>query len=104
MLRNYLKIAWRNILRDKIFSTINILGLAMGLTVTLSIIQYARFELSYEDTHQFADRVVRITMQYMNDDVVTYEDSETYRPLGPMIKSQFPEVEDMHRSEQRIAP
>lgn len=51
MFKNHLKIALRVFNKEKSFTFINILGLAIGLAVTLLIIQYVRFELSYENTH-----------------------------------------------------
>lgn len=93
MLKNYIRIAWRNLLRDKIFSSINILGLATAMAITLSIIEYARFEFSYEDTHKKADRIVRISMDYMDGEVVTFQDAASYGLAGPRISSDFPEVE-----------
>jgi len=48
MWKNYLKISWRNLLRDKVFSLINILGLAIGIAACLFILQYVRFEMSYD--------------------------------------------------------
>ncbi len=95
MLRNYIKIAWRSLLRDRVFSTINILGLATGLAVTMSIIQYIRYELSYEDTHEYADRIVRLTMDYFDGDVVTFQDAGMYGQVALRIKADIPEVEDV---------
>jgi putative ABC transport system permease protein len=49
MLKNYLKIAYRNLLKNKVFSLINILGLAIGMTACLLILQYVSFEMSYDN-------------------------------------------------------
>ena len=60
MLRNYFKIAWRNIMRHKAYSGINILGLAIGIAACLLILQYVAFELSYEDFQVNKDRIYRV--------------------------------------------
>src|ERR1700722_722150 len=58
---NYWLVAWRNLRRSKIFSFINILGLALGMTCCFLILLYVRNELSYDRFHQNADRIYRIT-------------------------------------------
>ena len=52
MLRNYLLVALRNLSRNRLSSLVNILGLAMGMAAFILIIQYVRFELSYDDFHE----------------------------------------------------
>ena len=99
MIRTNLKIAYRILTKNPIFSGINILGLAAGLAISLLIICYAQFEFSYEGEIPLADRMVRITMDYLNGDVVIDQDAETYAPLGPRIKASCSEVEDFTRVE-----
>jgi hypothetical protein len=60
MLRNYFKIAFRNMARHKAYSGINILGLAIGIAACLLILQYVSFELSFEDFHIKKDRIFRV--------------------------------------------
>lgn len=64
MLKNYLLIAFRNLLRHKLFSFINILGLAIGMAACLLIIQYVTFELSYDFFHEKKDRIYRIPVDF----------------------------------------
>ncbi|MEM1123383.1 MAG: ABC transporter permease, partial [Bacteroidota bacterium] len=97
MFKNYLKIALRVFNREKSFTTINVLGLAIGLAVTLLIIQYVRFEWSYENTHPDADKIVRLTMDYLDNGNVDAQDCETYPPIGPRIKAELSEVTDFVR-------
>ncbi len=92
MLRNYIKIALRNFRKDKFFTGINIVGLSTGLTITLLILQYVRFELSYENSFEKGDRLVRITTDILNGDAVVSQDCETYPPMAAMLKDQLPEV------------
>lgn len=98
MFKNNLKIAIRVFQRDKVYSSINVIGMATGLAIALLILLYAQFEMSYEDYNPNADRVVRITMDYLDGETVIDQDSETYPPLGPKIKADFPEVEDFARA------
>jgi putative ABC transport system permease protein len=98
MLTNYFKIAWRNLWKNHIFSFINIIGLATGLAVALMIIQYVRFELSYESSNPRADRIVRLTMDYMNGGTVDAQDAETYPPIGPKALQEMSEVANYTRA------
>ncbi len=98
MLVNYLKIAWRTLWKDKTFSLINIGGLALGLAIALLIVQYVRFELSYERDNPQASRLVRLTMDYLNGDAVNVQDTETNPPLGPRAKRELKEVVNYTRA------
>jgi len=60
MIRNYFKIAWRNLARNKVYAIINIAGLALGISACLIIYLVASFELSYENFHPDKDRIYRI--------------------------------------------
>ena len=92
MLRNYFKIAFRNLWRHRVFSLINILGLSVGMTACLLIFLYVRFELSYDSFHSKADRIYRIVC-----DIKT--PTETLKPngpswaVGPHLMGDFPQVE-----------
>ena len=92
MLTNYLKIALRIFRKDTTFTLINVLGLATGLAVALLIIQYVRFELSYENAYPLADRIVRLTTDYMNGGTVDAQDAEMYPPAGPKAMREMNEV------------
>lgn len=61
MIKNYLKIAWRNLLKNKTFSLINISGLSIGIAACMIIFLYVRNELSYDQYNSKADRIVRVT-------------------------------------------
>ncbi len=98
MLSNYIKIALRLFKKDKTFTAINLVGLATGLAVALLIIQYVRFELSYENTHPLADRIVRLTMDYMNGNTLDSQDTETNPPLGAKVAGEIPEVVNFTRA------
>ncbi|WOK08191.1 ABC transporter permease [Imperialibacter roseus] len=98
MFKHNLLLSFRHFMRHKSSFIINLVGLSTGLALTLLIILYARFELSYEADNPLADRIVRITMDYMNGETLTDQDAETYHPMGPRIASEFAEVEDFARA------
>ncbi len=68
MFKNYLKIAWRNLMKRKGYSFLNIGGLALGLAVCLMILIFVRYELSYEDFNADKDRIVRMEIQFLGPD------------------------------------
>lgn len=98
MLTNYLKIALRNFRKDQTFTLINVAGLATGLAVALLIIQYVRFELSYENAYPLADRIVRLSTDYMNGGTVDAQDAESYPPIGARAKQEMNEVVNYTRA------
>ncbi len=91
MIRNYFKIAWRNLLRNKGFALINILGLAAGLTCCLLLTLYLQHELSYDRFHGKGDRLVRVIMEYKIGDFGN-KGNFTSTKVFPEFKRQFPEV------------
>jgi len=94
MIKNYFKIAWRNIKRHKGYSGINILGLALGIAACLLILQYVSFELSYEDFHTNKDRVFRVQQdRYDHGKLSTQWASGAYA-VGNSFKEAIPEIED----------
>lgn len=103
MLVNYLKIAVRNLLKNKLYSSINIFGLAIGLAAVLLILYYVRFELSYERSHLLRDRLYRISILSWRGDVMEEESPEFTPPIGPALVDEFPEVEQYTRLSTRRA-
>ena len=94
MLRNYIKIAWRNIKQQKVFAGINILGLALGIAACLLILQYVAFELSYENFHDNKDRIYRVQQnRYDNGKLSTQWAAGAYA-AGNSFKDAIPEIED----------
>src|SRR5690349_7136611 len=96
MLRNYLFTAYRNLKRQKAFSAINILGLAMGMAAFLLILQYIRYELSYDRFHENRERIYRVGISFYKEGVPT-EYATTFLGLGPAMKADFPEVREFTR-------
>ncbi|WP_428657556.1 ABC transporter permease [Runella sp.] len=96
MIRNYFKIAFRNLIQQKGYSTITIFGLALGLAVSLLSILYVVDELSYDRFNHKSERIYRI-----NSDI-TFSQKEMKgaiapTPMGQTLKNDFPEVEQAVR-------
>lgn len=92
MLKNYFKLAFRNIVKYKSYSAINILGLATGITLCLLILTYVNHELSYDSFHENSDRIVRVNMTGEEGEI-----SVTPSMVAPSLASIAPEVESWVR-------
>ncbi|MDP4284477.1 MAG: ABC transporter permease [Bacteroidota bacterium] len=96
MFKNYLKIAFRNIWKNKAFSALNIIGLASGLAVCLLIVLYVKDELSYDKYNVNAERIYRIDADlYFNGTKLTA--ATVPEPLAPTLLKDYPQVEAMVR-------
>ncbi len=91
MFLNYLITAWRNLLKFRAVSAINILGLTLGLASAVLAIMYARHELTYENSHDKADRICRIYTKGNFGEV--QQIPTTLGPEGEALKNMFPEIE-----------
>lgn len=94
MFRNHLLLAWRNLLKDKAYSSINILGLAVGIASCFIILLYIEKELSYDTFHKKADRLFRISLSFRNGDEWSTM-AWAPAPLGATIKAVIPEAESI---------
>ncbi|GAA4447024.1 ABC transporter permease [Nibrella saemangeumensis] len=94
MLRNYLKIALRNLLRHKSFSFINIVGLSVGIAACLLILQYVSYELSFDKLHSKGDRIYRVRQDRYNDGVLSTQWAGGAFAAGNSFKDAFAEIED----------
>ncbi|MBK7940130.1 MAG: ABC transporter permease [Lewinellaceae bacterium] len=97
MLANNIKLALRNLLKNKVFTGVNILGLAIGVAVCLLLLNFIQFQRSYDDFQVNAERIYRVpmTVQEKGGGLQTF--AFTYPAVGPHLKKDFPEVEDMVR-------
>jgi len=97
MIRNYLLVAWRNLVRNRVFSIINIVGLAIGLCVCALIYQYVQFERSYDQFNVNADRLYRVTLNNVDADKSVHAAATNHPAVAPAMKADFPEVETFSR-------
>ena len=99
MLKNYFTIALRLLKRNKLISTINILGLALALTGTLLIALFVQDELSYDRYHENADDIYRVTRNFLSPDgSVSLHLGHVAPPYGPMFKNDFPDIKEVVRT------
>ena len=96
MLKNYVKIAVRNLWKNKGFSAINIIGLAAGLTTCLLIVLFVEDELSYDRYNKNADRIFRVDgdIQFGGTDFITAVAPD---PIGPTLLKDYPQIESQVR-------
>jgi putative ABC transport system permease protein len=99
MFRNFLKLTFRHLLRQKGFTFINILGLTVGLTSCILIGLYIADELGYDTFHPNADRIARVTMEFSRGSAAsTQQYFTTGTKPGPQFKRTFPAVQDFTRT------
>ncbi len=92
MLRNYLKVAVRNLFKHKTYSFINIFGLALGMASAILILLFVRYERSYDRFHKNADRIQRVAVRAIIGNTKIRQTS-TPAILTPTLLEHFPEVE-----------
>lgn len=92
MIKNLLLTAFRNIKRNKFFSSLNILGLAVGMAVFLLISQYVVFENSYENFVKDRTNIYRVVLNAYRNNELIESSAENYPTVGPALKNELPEV------------
>jgi len=96
MFKNYLITAWRNIVRDKLYTLINIGGLAIGMTTAIFIILYVVDEVTYDTVHEKHERIYRLESHFVINNKDDYF-AVTQLPMAPTLKDEFPEIEEYVR-------
>ena len=89
MFKNYFKITYRNFLRQKVFSLLNVSGLAIGLTCFMLIFLYVKDELSYDRFHSKSHRTYRVLEHFESEGVGEHSASQPF-PTGPTLQNDFP--------------
>ncbi len=92
MIRNYLTIAVRSFLKHKSFTFLNILGLSLGMVASLLILQYVRYERSYDAFHSKARDIYRVNYNQWQNGKLRFECAAAVPAAGPALKNNFPEV------------
>ena len=104
MFKNYLKIAVRNLTRNKIYSFINIAGLSLGLACSMLIILYVKDEVSYDRFHAGVDQIYRITNQsFDKKENKERKDGNTGYLQGPRFMANIPGIKSFVRVQSRSA-
>ena len=93
MIRNYFKVAFRNIKKNKVYSIINIFGLSIGLACVILIFLFIKDELSFDKFHENSDNIYRLTTNFHKaDGSISQKMTSVVIPHGPAMKEFFPEV------------
>ncbi len=100
MFRHFFKIAYRNLLRRKVYSLINIIGLAIGMACCLLITYYVLHEISYDRYNTRADRIYRVAHAYGEAEIKDKPGPEEFQiwgnaPIGAAMVTDFPEIEKL---------
>ncbi len=103
MVKNYLLAVWRNFRRNRLFTFINIAGLAIGITACLLIAQYAAYELSYDRFWVEPERVFRVHLDRYDKGALSTRWAAGCLGIGPDLKANFPEVESYVRLTESTA-
>ena len=96
MIKNYLKIAWRNLRKNRLFSFINIGGLAIGMAVSFMLLIYVYNEFSFDKNNVNADRLYKVMRNQPSNGEIGTGDA-TPVPLAPAMKKDFPEIDQIAR-------
>src|SRR5215470_3693884 len=98
MFKNYFKIAWRNLSRNKIYTFINVAGLSIGLACAMLIILYVKDEVSYDRFHTNVNSIYRICNQSLDKDGTKgNKDGNTGYLQGPRFAANIPEIRSFVR-------
>lgn len=97
MIKNYLLVAFRNVLKNKAFSFINVLGLSIGMACAILILLWVMHELSYDEFHEKKENIYRVAYERVMDDGSLKKYRRLPFPLGDAIKEEIPEVVDFTR-------
>ncbi len=92
MLKNYVRVAYRNLIRSKLYTLISVLGLAAGIACCILIFLYVQNELSYDRFNVHSDDIYRLIQVRTSPDGTVGAEPGTSGLLGPLLESDFPEV------------
>lgn len=97
MWKNYIILSFRNLMRNKTSTFIHVVGLSIGLVSALFILFYVNFERSYEDMHENAENIYRVTLDIYDGNEFVLTDAQMYPLVGEQLKAQMPEVKEFVR-------
>lgn len=103
MINHYLKTTLRNLMRNKFYSAINVVGLAIGITACILIMLYVQYEFSYDKFFKNSDRIYRVNMFTVSNGK-TYNIPYSPRPLARVLQDEVPEVEEVVRVDNYWQP
>src|SRR4051812_30699990 len=99
MFKNHFKTTWRSLMKNKIFSFINIAGLSIGMAACLLILQYVSFQMSFDRFNKNADDIYRVTNDRYQNGKLIQHGTITYSAVSKAMQDDFPEVVNHTRVE-----
>lgn len=97
MIKNYLLTSFRHLLKQRFFTFLNVLGLAIGLSAFWLINHYVTYERSYENFMEHGDDIYRVQLDVYRNGELVYKSSENYAGVGAALKQEYPEVMEYAR-------
>ena len=98
MLKNYLRIAVRSLRRQRLYAVVNVVGMAVGLATVLLILLFVRHETSYDDYHEKAGRIYRVSLEQTPEDGSTPVEMSLISPaVGFHLAQEYPQIQSMAR-------
>src|SRR6188508_3222039 len=95
MFKNYFKIAFRNLIRNRSYTIINIAGLAFGIAVCMIIFIIIQFQTSFDNFHAKKDRIYRVLTEFHNDAAAISYGKDVPFPMAISLKTAFPQLENV---------
>ncbi len=92
MIKNYFLVALRSFLKHKSFTFLNVVGLSFGMAASLLILQYVKYERSYDTFHSKAKDIYRVNYNQWENGKLIFECAAAVPAVGPALKNNFPEV------------
>ena len=92
MLKNYFNTAWRNLVKNRTFSLINIVGLSVGIAACLMILEYVSYEMSFDQFNKNAENIYRVVNDRYQNGKLIQHGTITYSAIGKAMQDDFPEV------------
>ncbi len=97
MYKNYLKIAWRNVLSSKLFSSINVFGLSVGMTCCMLLLLYILSEMSFDKHQEHVNDLYLLRSENVQSNGDKMDNPRAPAPYAQAVKAEFPEVEQVTR-------
>jgi putative ABC transport system permease protein len=97
MFKNYFRMAFRNLNKHRGYTSINIFGLALGLSAVILILLYLQFEFTFDRFHAHADHIYRVGIRHLQEGNIEGDSHVFTPPIGPDLRNEMPEVEDFVR-------
>lgn len=92
LIKNYVKVSWRDLLRHKTYTSINLVGLVSAMTVSLMILQYVVYETGFDRFHADHDRIFRVVNDRYQEGKLIQHGTITYPTIGPTLAKDLPEI------------